>query len=63
MKPSPTLEPCIVCGAPSTCRVGMRWACDQCAGPLRQAALAKRDALLVALRQMASERMNEENAA
>lgn len=48
-----TPDPCCICAAPSTRLVGIRPACEQCAEPLHQAALAKRDALLVALRQMA----------
>lgn len=61
---SKLVPPCLVCGAPSTRRVGLSYACEQCAEPLHTAALAKRDALMEAIRRLAADgRAVKENAA
>lgn len=55
--------PCCVCGAPATRTVGIRPACERCAEPLRQAAVQKRDALIAAMRRMAQQHEQQEDAA
>lgn len=56
---APKPEPCFVCGAPATRRVSLKWACDDHAEPLHRAALKGRDALVVALSQMAKQGPDE----
>lgn len=52
---SKPVPPCLVCGAPSSRRVGLSYACDECADALHRAALAKRDALMEAIRRLAAD--------
>lgn len=62
IEPAP-LAPCHFCGAPSTEVVGIRPVCASCAVIVREQREVNLTVVLVALRQLASARMEQEQAA